>query len=167
MAHKEKKGQIWGMDLVIATIIFSAAIAFFYLYTFNQSAESERLLEDLGYEGGIITDTLLSEGHPENWNETNVVQLGILTNGKINETKLEQFYNMSRNDYFSLKRVLNSRYNFYFFLEENMSITGQTIDGIGYTGITRNNLSAENIVKTERIVIYKNKPMGANLYIWK
>lgn len=161
-----KSGQIWGTDLVIAAVIFSVTLVFFYIYTFNQSAESEMAFESLSYEGGIITETLLSQGYPEEWNETNVVQLGVLSEGKINETKMEIFYNMSSGDYFNLKRILNSRYDFYFFLSENISLSYTEVDGIGAPGITRDNLEAEDIIKIERIVIYKNKPTTANLYVW-
>lgn len=163
---KTRKAQIWGMDLVIAGAIFSLAIVLFYFYSLNTTSESEEIVESLSYEGGIITDNLLSEGHPVNWDSSNAVQVGITTNGKVNETKLERLYNWSRDDYASLKISLNTPYDFYFFFDDNMTINSLPVDGIGAFGVTRDTISGENIVAVNRITIYQEKPIGATLYLW-
>ena len=53
--------------------------------------EAEENIDALFYEGKIIASSILSEGYPVDWNSENVVTAGILTDNKINETKVERF----------------------------------------------------------------------------
>ena len=79
-----KRGQIWGMDLVIAMSIFSLGVVIFYFYSVNLHAESKEVFETLMYEGNGIIESLFSNGYPENWDEADVVTIGIFSDGKIN-----------------------------------------------------------------------------------
>lgn len=162
-----KKAQIWGIDLFAASLIFSVSMAFFYFYLLNDRESPKENIELLQYRGKVITDSLLSEGSPDNWVIGNVFEIGLLSNGKINETKLEQFYNLSQNNYQLTKSLFNSEYDYYFFLERNMTIGALEIEGIGKPGITKNNIIAKNLIKVSRVSVYKNRPIGATLYIWK
>ena len=153
-----KRGQVWSLDLMVATIIFSVALASFYFYTVNEHS---------GYEGRSLSNILLSDGYPEDWNSTNVVEMGILTNGKINQTKLEAFYNFVQLDYPQTKLVLNTAYDYYFFLDQNMTINSVEVEGIGKPGVTKDTIVAKNLIKISRVTIYQNKPIGAQLYIWE
>ena len=54
-----------------------------------------------------------------------------MTEDKINDSKLARFYNFSLSDYPLTKRKFNTEYDYYFFLDSNMSIEGNTVDGIG------------------------------------
>jgi len=165
-----KNGQAWGMDLMVAVTIFTFALLSFYLYSLNTPAGIEETIESLSYDGRGITNNLLSEGSPENWDENNVLEIGILRDGKINDTKLENFYNWvnSPGGYDETKRVFNTNFDYYFFLDENMTINSVEIDGVGKPGVTRDNAmnNAANLIKISRVTVYQNKPMGAKLYIW-
>lgn len=161
LMHKNKHAQAWGIDLMIASVIFTVAIVFFYFYTLNQPGEAQETIDALYYDGKIIADSILSEGYPKDWNLTNVVTTGILTNNKINETKLERFYNLSNSTYAKTKTLFNTKYNYYFFLNENMIIDGTTIQGIG-----KEPLNDKNLIKITRFTVYKDKPMTAYLYVW-
>jgi hypothetical protein len=152
------KAQFWGIDLMVAMIIFSVAIAVFYIYSLNQPSETEQNFENLFYDGGVIADALLSQGYPEDWNSGDVVTLGILSSGKINETKLERFYDLASSDYERTRQIFNTGYNYWFFLSEEMD----GIDGIGL-----NQTNPRNLVKVTRFSIYKNKPVTVYLYIWE
>ena len=99
-----KQAQAWGADLMIALVIFSIGIFVFFLYSINAPTEAEESIDNLFYEGKIIASSILSEGHPEDWTFGNVVTIGILSQGKINETKLERFYNLAQADYAKTKR---------------------------------------------------------------
>ena len=159
---KSKKGQAWGFDLMIASIIFIAGIIAFYFYALN-TPETETTINRLSYDGNIIASTLLSEGSPTNWDENNVISPGILTNNKINETKLESFYNLAASNYQKTKNLFNTRYEFYIFLsEENFTISGNEVQGIGSQPA-----SPENLIKISRITIYKTKPLTLNIDVWE
>lgn len=165
---KYKKAQGWSLDIMIAGSIFIVGLVVFYFYSMNNPGESEETMDNLFYNGEIITESLLSEGYPKNWNINNVVTIGILdSNNKINETKLELFYNLSADDYNKTRRLFNTRYDYYFFLTETMTVNGTNIEGIGKPGFDKNNINAENLIKVTRFTIYKDKPVTAYLYIFE
>ena len=164
---KRKKSQAWGADLMVAFVIFSIGIFVFFLYSINAPTEAEENIDALFYEGKIIASSILSEGYPADWNSENVVTAGILTDNKINETKVERFYNLAQADYAKTKRIFNTKYDYYFFLDRNMVISSGEIEGIGKPGTVKENINALNLVKVTKLTIYENKPTSAYLYIWE
>lgn len=166
-----KKAQGWGMDLIIAVTIFTIGLVVFYIYSLNSPGEAKENIETLFYDGKILANTILSEGSPTNWDKTNVAEIGILTNNKINETKLQYFYNLTKTEesYKKTKNLFNIKYDYYFFLNDNMTTIEANVDGIGKPGVTRTSEynNAKNLVKVTRYTIYENKPMTAYFYIWE
>ena len=160
--QKSKKGQAWGMDLMIAFIIFSVGLVSFYFYTLNSGEDSEEIINQMFYDGNIIANDILSEGYPINWETDNVVKIGIISNNKINETKLNNFYLLSNSDYAKTKSVFNTKFNYYFFISENIILGGNTVEGIG-----KKPENSENLIKITRLTLYKEKPVTFTLYIWE
>ena len=151
------------MDLIIATIIFIAGIVVFYFYALNSTKEPEEIINRLNYEGNIITNEILSEGFPANWNELNAISIGITSANKINDTKLEKFYEFSLNNYNRTKLLFNTRYNYYIYLsEENFTINSQNIEGIGLKSV-----DSRRIIKISRVTIYNNKLITINVEVWE
>lgn len=167
---KYKKSQVWGLDLIIASIIFMAGIIVFYLYAINFSIEAEESLDALFNDGNFISNVMLSEGVPAGWSEGNVSSPGLVSQNKINQTKLERFYSLVSSDYQKSKIMLNTKFDFYIYFTGQMSINSSIIDGIGKSGVNRTNIleaeSLQNIVKIERFTIYNNKPTQLNVYVW-
>ncbi|MFH0711689.1 MAG: hypothetical protein V1889_01330 [archaeon] len=161
---KPKKAQAWGTDLTIAFVIFSFAIIFFYFYSFNYSNETEDILETMTYEGNFIADSILSPGYPTLWDESNVIEIGITTDGKINQTKLENFHELAQNNYEKTKQTFGTKYDYYFFMEDPLN---STLEGIGKPGTNSTNIAASNLMKITRFTIYQNKPTTAYVYIFK
>jgi len=161
MKQVDKKGQAWGLDLTIAVIIFTVGLVFFYVYTLNQPGEAKETIDALFYEGGIIASSILSEGHPADWTPSNVVTIGILTDNKIDNTKLGGFYTLNAINYEKTKNLFNTRYDYYFFLEENMTTIAPNVKGIG-----KKPSNAKNLVKITRFTVYRDKPITAYLYVW-
>ena len=142
-------------------------ILIFFVYTFNFSGEAEETFKQINYDGELIFRNIISEGHPQDWDSGNVVIIGIISENKINETKLERFYDLAQNNYLHTKNLFKSRYEYYFFLGEDMTINSVEIEGIGKPGTTKNNINAVNLIKITRFTIYKDKPITANLYVWE
>ncbi|MBD3252167.1 hypothetical protein GF386_00355 [Candidatus Pacearchaeota archaeon] len=163
-----KKAQAWGMDLIIGFSIFIFVLSVFYIYSLNQSGGEINIIETLIYDGNLITNSIFSEGHPVEWNETNVTKIGILSDNKINETKLESFYNLTKNNYDKTKILFNTKYDYYFFIDPEFSFYDGKKEGIGKSGITRKNANqtSTNLIKITRFTVYKEKPVTAYLYIW-
>lgn len=164
---ENKKAQGWGMDLMIALSIFLLGIVVFYIYSLNNPNEAKENIENLFYDGESLTNLLLSEGYPNAWNSSNVAKIGILSGDKINDTKLERFYDLSQTEYEKTKALFNTRYDYYFFLDEDMIINSASVEGIGKPGVTKTTINAKNLIKVTRIIVYKNKPISAYLYIWE
>lgn len=156
-----KKAQGWGFDLIVGLAIFIAGILTFYLLSLNTYNETSDTIKSLSYEGQIVSDNILSDGSPENWNNSNVIRIGIMSDNKINETKLAQFYSLSKTNYALTKSLFNTNNEYYFFLSDPMVINGSTTIGIG-----KQNVNESNLIKITRYTIYKDKPVTANLYIW-
>jgi len=161
-----KKGQAWGTDLTFGFLIFSMGIIIFFVYAINYTSESKENFEIMLYEGENIVQSILSEGSPVNWNETTVTSIGILNDGKINETKLELFYNFTQSNYSTSKTIFDSSYDYYFFLDNNFTINSVEVDGVGNPSVDRNSISATNLIKITKLTIYKDKPVTAYLYVW-
>ncbi|MEM4625783.1 MAG: hypothetical protein QXJ28_03410 [Candidatus Pacearchaeota archaeon] len=152
-----KKSQVWGIDLLVAIMIFTLGIFFAYLYALNYYSESKSIIEELSYEGFLISSILLSEGSPSNWNYNNFNTIGITDSGRINQTKLDYLSNIS---YPLMKKGLRARNNFF------INFTGMKINGEYVGGIGKEPTNFKNLVKTERISIYDNFPVKINVYIW-
>ncbi len=161
LSSTNKKAQAWGIDLFIASVIFTVGIIVFYVYTINDTGDAIKETDSLFYDGKMIADSILSEGHPENWTSDNVISIGIISDNKIDETKLEKFYNLTISDYNKACAIFNTRYNYYFVLNDSLIINGETVEGIG-----RDPIDSKNLIKITRLTIYKEKPTTAYLYIW-
>jgi len=155
-----KKSQVWGFDLVIALIIFLVGIIAVYVYAINFLSEAQDTIEELSYEGNLASSIILSEGTPNSWTITNVENPGILSNNKINQTKLDAFYYLTTANHTYTKKLLGIKNEFYF------NFTGLKIDGNPIGGIGKQIENPKNLIKLERFSIYEDKPIKFNFYIW-
>jgi hypothetical protein len=162
-----KKAQAWGIDLMIAVVMFSMGIVTFYLYTINNPAESKEAMEFLFTDGKIIGDTILSEGVPADWNSLDVIKIGVLTDNKIDSAKLQQFYDLAQTNYSHTKKLFGTSYDYYFTLDKNFTTIGQNIDGIGKPGFDKNNINARDLIKITRFSVYQDEPTAVYLYIFR
>ncbi|HIG52013.1 hypothetical protein CXT76_01230 [Candidatus Parvarchaeota archaeon] len=158
---KLKKGQAWGFDLMIAISIFMIGIVGFYLFSLNSPSEGRDTLDSLFYDGNLIADSLLSEGYPENWDSNSVINIGIVNDNRINETKLQRLYDLTISDYSRTKNLFNTRFNYYFNFSRPITMGGVYVEFIG-----QKDLNPDNIIKIQRFVIFENNPVTLNVYVW-
>jgi hypothetical protein len=162
-----KKSQAWSMDLIIGIMIFSAGILVFFIYTINNSASESQNIENIKYNGDSIINSILSEGYPVSWNTNTVFKIGILdNNNKINQTKLEYFYNLSLYNYTYTKHLFNTNFDYYLFFD-NLKIYSISKEGFGKPGANSTNINATNLIKISRVTIYNNTITTINLYVWE
>ena len=166
-----KKAQAWGFDLMIASIIFVSGIVIFYIYTLNYPKETQEKLDKLNYIGENIAQSLLDTGYPDGWTTIEVSRIGLTNSNKINQTKLDRFYELANeplnpSGYAKAKSIFGTSYDFFVNLSVPMTISGSTPaeNGIGkdFTGQVTTNL-----IKTTRLTIYENKPVTIYIYIWE
>jgi len=144
---KNKKAQGWGIDLMAAIIIFISAVIILYIYAVNYASQSQDKLEEITYEGRLLSELILSED-----------DFGILTNSNVNETKLSDF----NNSYDLRKAFFGVKYNFYFTID-NLDIT--EYPG-GYVGKI-NTSEVENLIQVTRLTIYNYTITKFEVYVWE
>jgi len=162
----DKKAQTWSMDVTIAFSIFVMGVLVFYVYSINYNSEAIDTINSISYDGELAFNNILTEPRPLDWNENNVIKIGIINNGKVNQSLLERFYYFANSDYDKTKSLLNSKYDYFLSFDNNMTINSTSARGIGKPGTKINNISSENLIKITRFTIYKDNPETIYLYIW-
>lgn len=164
------KAQVFCFDMIVAVLIFGAAILVYYKTTTNLSDQDETLLDDLLIDAKSISSSLMSQGYPYNWIEDNVVRIGITSDNRINETKLEQF---SRIPYNNSRKLFGTAYDYYvYFRDRNNNIIpfNESLEGIGKPGVNSTNIQTlenpKKLVKVTRLVIKKSDIVKMVIYLW-
>ncbi len=163
------RGQIWSLDLMAGLALFLVGMMIFFIYSLNQPSQARENLELLSYDGNIIADNLLSPGYPSDWNASNAITIGLTADRKIDQAKLEKLYQIiyTDDDYDKTKNLFNTQYDYYFFLEDNMTVSAGSIEGIGKPGTDPQDITARDLIKITRFTIYQNKTTPLYLYIWE
>jgi hypothetical protein len=162
MKIRSRKAQAWGFDLIAGLMIFVLGVVLFYFYAVNNSSGNEQKSLFMKEEAKLVAEILLTGGSPVNWNVTNVERIGFYDNGKINQTKLNNFYNLTNADYSRARALFNINDDFYVFFSSNVSVGGQVVSFIG-DNQTQN---AKNVVKVTRAVVYDNRVVGMEVNVW-
>jgi hypothetical protein len=144
---KNKKAQGWSLDIVVAGVIFLTGVITLYVYAINYSSQSQKQIDEMFYEGNLAAELILSDE-----------DFGILSENKINQTKLDDFHN----NYDDRKNTLGVTRNFYFIIDD-LELNSAPAEYAGRMNATE----TESNIKVTRIVIYKDKPTKFDLYIWE
>ncbi|MFH1591718.1 MAG: hypothetical protein ABIC95_07395 [archaeon] len=168
---ERKTGQMMFLELMIAALLFAAAISIYYAYGPHENGHSN--IADLTREARLISDSLISRGHPVGWTLMDVERIG-LTDGenRLNTTKLEQFANITYED---ARFSLGASYDFVVTIEETdgtpIPIPYAENDTIGMPGMTPDFvLTMEGVtgaIQTERIVVYRGKLITLRVLVWE
>ena len=73
----------------------------------------------------------------------------------------------TENNYTRTKNIFNTQYDYYFFLDENMTINSLEVEGIGKPETTKDNINAKNLIKITRFTVYQNKTTPIYIYLWE
>ncbi len=157
----KKAGQAWGIDLMIAAAVIMVGMTLMYLYSYQLGSRGERQLDQMNAIGERVANTLLTTGQPENWNRTSVISIGILTEDKINQTKLDEWYSLTQLDYNATKRMLRTGDDYFVNFTDQMLIAGDPVVGIG-----RIPSQPKNLIQVTRFSLYRNQPVTIRVVIW-
>lgn len=167
-----RKAQAWGMDLMVAVIIFMIAIVSFFLYTLNNPREGTEAIDELRYDARIISESIMSAGYPSGWELSadpggTVKTIGVLNSfneNRINDDKLEEFYNLAVSDYDKTKALFNTKFEYFVSLSSGDMDVGGGVSGIG---LDPSSNSPKNLVRVTRFTIYKDKPVTLYIDVWE
>ncbi|MFP4424264.1 MAG: hypothetical protein ACLFP2_03440 [Candidatus Woesearchaeota archaeon] len=163
-----RKGQTWYMDLFLGMVIFMIAFTILLKSSTNLSSEKQDLSERIKIEGSLMSKMLLSEGIPGNWTNESVSQIGLLSNKRINATKVSNFTAIDYGRTRDLTRLLFD-YHFHFTNGTDIiSINGRK--NFGYPGVNSTNvtnLDPEYLLRINRLTIYNSSIVKMVLYLWQ
>lgn len=164
---KSHKSQIYLTDYIVGILIFFLFISIYYFYEPNILAKVDFERNDLLLEAKTISISLLSQGVPTNWNNNNVIRIGLTNDDQtINITKIKNFYNMS---YENSTKLLNVKNDFYVFLRDKngnqVSIRdgSDIFDSHGYY----NETLSDEVSRITRIVAYNKSLYELVVYSWR
>ncbi|MEM2017726.1 MAG: hypothetical protein QW585_00710 [Candidatus Pacearchaeota archaeon] len=172
-SKKNKRAQVWALDLAIGLTVFVGLIFMFYRYSVSFVPE-QTTLEKMIRQGGLISSSLLSEGYPPDWatkdvGSQDVYMFGLLSNGILNASKWSKFCQWSTQQYSITKQKLGSEFGFYIYFDKNNDKIGEQIEDCNETGISPPD-NATQVVKLERLVAYNDSgtlvPMKMIFYLW-
>lgn len=171
----KKNGQAFVIDIIIAvSILCLISILYFSFYT-NQNIKENTDYSNLLSEAKTISDYLTTQGYPNDWNQTNVVRLGLFNSEKIlDKSKLNSYSNITTNDYYKTKEFLNTKYDYImFFKAYNGSILNlSTIKYYGMPGVNDTNIDLQkprHLTKISRFIVEKNvtaQIIEMIIYVW-
>ncbi|MGV8141516.1 MAG: hypothetical protein ACP5NW_03685 [Candidatus Woesearchaeota archaeon] len=166
--HIASKGQVWTVDFLLGLMLFIIVVLSSAKIIWDVYPQSKNV--DVYHDAVYLSDTLLSEGYPLDWTETNVILPGVGGNNRINETKLSSLDDL---DYNRLKTLLHTTSDFIFFIRNSTDILNISGCTHGYnltTDATCNpNLSSitySDLAKIDRMIIYNSTVMILTLYAW-
>lgn len=160
--RRNRRAQIWYTDFIVSVLIFVISLVIYYEFLTNISAREQEIIEELVADAKSISNSLVSEGNPIDWNATSVIRMGITEgNMRINQTKLDDFYNLNYN---ISHRLFNTRFNYYVFFENStggrLTITSGDAIGLEPTDI-------KDIVQMTRMLIYDSEIILMQVQLWR
>lgn len=154
-----KKSQSTIMDLLTAVFVFFAVfILIIVLFsTYSARLEKDILREELKDKAFMLSDILLSNGIPADWNSENVQLIGLAIYDKhITESRFDE---LNEIPYENTRELLGlSGFDFYIRLIET---NGNLIREYG------SEATAKEVVALRRIIFYENSPAQLEVRVWR
>ncbi|HHE36578.1 MAG TPA: hypothetical protein ENL16_02065 [Candidatus Woesearchaeota archaeon] len=178
---RDNKAQLWVSDYTISMLLFILAVILSVNIIIN-SFPTSNVFEELKTDASKISEILLSEGYPSDWDNESVIRPGLLTANRLNKTKVINAMNMS---YSSLKPKLQALHDFIVIFEdpagdmiefEGLCVIGSPDVSISSTGsgplIDCHNpdfttIDYDNMIRIIRLVIYESRIIRMVVYVWE
>lgn len=162
-----KKAQIWTVDFILGVSMFVLLLV--TGLSLFLSINTDTNFEDATREAIYVSNILMSEGSPSNWNSSTVISPGLLSDGVLNNTKLEYF---SEFNYDELKSFFALRNDFSFFFRDDTGFINTGSCSYGYDFPNDNcdplfdELDYENLIVINRFVAVNSSIKNLVLYVW-
>lgn len=170
--RRHKKGQGWSLDFVAGLLIFLLAVVLSVKLISNAFTDDN--FNDVYDDARILSEAFRGEGFPENWDASNVVTIGLTTDGRLNESKIAELYTIP---YKETKRLINTPYDYYLYYgnaTENLEIQGAC--GYGMPGAMswgagctnpQLTMNATNLVTIQRLTVHDNNLATITFLVWQ
>ncbi|MEM5801300.1 MAG: hypothetical protein QW350_00340 [Candidatus Aenigmatarchaeota archaeon] len=151
------KAQIISSDFIVATSIFLLFIAIIYSLWLTKTyyIEEEKRVIDIDDAAITASNIWLREGNPKYWNQSNIIDLGLENNNRLNQTKIDMLNDLG---YENVKKLAGlERYDFF------MRIYNQNNQTLFRYGKIEN---AKNIAKIKRVSILNGSIVFLDTIVW-
>jgi len=153
------KGQVISYDFIFAFGVFILVILIILIYL-DQSTKNikeTKNIDEIIYLSNQISEVWMREGYPNSWEPGDVVELGLMSDSRLNITKIVYLEEIG---YQKVSTMLGlGDYNFY------MEILDSDKNSIFTFGLTPNNPDFAS--KTRRISILDSKVVFLDTVVWK
>jgi len=156
-----RKAQTFSMDFLIASTVFVLAFSILYVYwTYTTKQINEtRDINDMIDKVYLISQIWFRKGTPEYWNPSNVIDLGLASDHRFNQTKMDSLTDPLL-DYDNVSDLIGvETYDFYF------RIYNTTNDLIYDFGLEPS--SPENVIKIKRVGILNRNVAIVEVMVWE
>ena len=160
------------MDFFISIVIFMLALTIFGKAILDSDTLEQKESVNLIKEAEIIGNTLMTEGHPENWTYSNVNKIGIRSGNEFDKDKIKKMKNLT---YYQMKTLFGIQAEFFISFK---NINNQLIDidgkyGIGHinanatiNGVNLDNVDYTDLTQLTRISRIEKNPIKMEIYTW-
>ncbi|MBN2142194.1 hypothetical protein JW711_02590 [Candidatus Woesearchaeota archaeon] len=177
-----KRGQMWIMDAALSLILFAAAAIISFNIILNSMA-SNTDFDHIKEDASKISEYLLSEGVPENWNASTMIRPGFVTGGRLNATKIILGMNFTNASYAVMKSRLQTNYDFLVVFENysgdvvdfgdycvfgdpNVKIEGNLTSPVNCTSVNFTTTTYTNLVVINRFAVLSSDIVRMVVYVW-
>lgn len=168
-----KKAQVWLSDYTLSMLLFILAALISVKIIINSfSANTD--FQELKTEASKISEILMSEGYPVDWTNETVIRPGLLTDRRLNQTKVAHAMDHAYLNYTFLKFMLQAKHDFAVVFEhpngELIQFEGLCV--IGNTSVSpiclapTFNFRHKNMVQLNRLMVYNRSIVKAVVYTW-
>ena len=174
----DRKSQVWISDYTLSLLLFTLAVIISIKILINSFAVNTDFNE-MKNDASKISETLLSEGYPSNWNIqntqncTDIIRFGLLTEKRLDGDKIIKAMNTSYCNYTSLRTKLQAKHEFLVIFEHSNSDMLEFNDSctIGSSSVIINkeagppvdchnvsftSIQYKNMVQLSRVIIYNS-----------
>lgn len=168
--RKNKKGQGFTIDYIVGMLIF----IFLVIVASKLFVD---IVPDFSYEttyrnNVYLADTLLDQGYPSNWDDSNVIVPGIANNDvRINKTLLSRFENLS---YDRTKTLFHLENEYLFFFKNGSGIINISKCVYGYPVVVNASCNPQldentydHLTYVKRLVILEGEVAEMHVYVWR
>ena len=164
-----RRAQTWVFDYLAGFLMF--VFLLFLSINLFQSIDARSDFDVVSREVDRVSVSLMSEGFPHNWSSVSVASPGILSDGKVNLSKLALFDSLGYSRSKSLMQV-TGEYLFYFKNESGvMSVGGLCVRGMHPAPfdciVPEVSYFYEDLAWTERIVVLDSKIVSLVVVVWR
>jgi hypothetical protein len=158
-----RKGQALTYDFFIAMGVFFVVLSIVFGYWYFSTTQVTDIDEKNRASGLLFaaSDVWFKEGFPYAWNTTNVIEIGLSSNGVINNTKVNQLSGVGYPKLTQLLNlgVMNVRYTLY-------NQTNQVLYRFPSGALPGLN-SSSNIYSIDRVGILNDSAVRINTVLWE